>query len=296
MATKALPSGELVHFKHRDTMRTRAAHAHAAVRLGAIPVPVTTLPIDCTGGAKVSCPMDGNDQYGDCMVATAAHVDNILTFGRGDPGWSESTFPLSSLERQYLAASGGDNGLDEPTLLEKVWRPGIGGNVAATYDDSLNVDVNNVALARFCIDRFFHVCMMWSVPDEFLRRFKPAQLWADPMTPDPNNGHGTPLSDVDRDGNYRLWTWGAWVWVSPLFVASVDPACFVVFSRRQFNAAGYDAHGRHVRDVAAAWVSIGGSKDIAASVAGMFPGPAIPSVRTLTLAEAQKILANGWPK
>jgi hypothetical protein len=304
--TKTLPDGREVHFAHRDTMRTRSHRARAKLPPK---VPATPLPVDCTGGAAVSAPMDGNDADGDCMVATAAHVDNFWTYGRGQTGFIESVFSRQALVNQYLEASGGDNGLDEPTLLHDVWAPGIGGNKAATYDDSLDVDVNDLALARFCIDRFFHVAMMWSVPDVFIQEFKAGGEWLYAEQPNPENGHGTPLADIDEHGNYRLWTWGAWVWVSPEFVASVDPSCWVTFSRRQFNAAGYDAHGRHVQDVARDWISIGGSADKAARVAAMFPGPApgpgpspnpapkpAPSSTALTLEQTKAILRAGWPR
>jgi len=276
--------GRWVHFAHRDTMRLRHTHpkaSFAAAEAGAASVPVTPLPVDCTGGATVSAPMDGNDTLGDCMEAMACHVDGFWTYGRGQAGWTQSSFALPALESQYEAASGGDNGLDEPTLLTQCWKPGLAGQAAATYDDSLDVDVTNVPLARYCIDWFFHINMMWSVPDDFLQNFQPGGTWQNPDTPDPAKGHGTPLTDIDLSGLYRLFTWGSWVWVSPAFVASVDPACFVVFSRRQFNQQGYDAHGRHVSAVAAAWVAIGGDGAKAAAVVAMFPpvgpSPAPPS-------------------
>jgi hypothetical protein len=262
--------GIWVHFQHRDTMRTRHTHAMAALP-GTIVIPKTTLPVDCTGNGTVVAPMDGNNTLGDCMEAMACHVDGFWTFGRGQSGWTESSFPLPAIESQYEEASGGDNGLDEPTLLVKCWKPGLAGVKAATYADSLNVDVTNVPLAQYLIDQFFHICMMWSVPDDFLQNFVPGGTWTNADTPDPENGHGTPLTDIQANGFYRLFTWGAWVWASPTFIASVDPACFVVFSPRQFNAAGYDAHGRHVSTQANVWVALGGNAVIAASVVAMFP-------------------------
>lgn len=269
---------------HRDTMRARHTHPRAELPGAERAVPATVLPVDCTGNASVSVPMDGNDRLGDCMAAMAAHVDNIWTCFRGLAGYVQSVFVLALLESQYEAASGGDNGLDEPTLLTKVWGPGIATQAAATYDDSLDVDLTNPALVQYCIDFFFHVCQMWSVPDAFLNNFSGGGVWATAQTPDPQNGHGTPLSDiaapgtvvdgVDIGGFYRLFTWGSWVWVGPKFIASVDPAGWVTFSRRQFNPQGYDAHGRHVTTVAAAWVAIGGNAAKANAVAAMFPVPA----------------------
>jgi hypothetical protein len=273
-----------VVFHHRDTMRARHTHPKAEMPTAEKAVPATILPVDCTGNATVSVPMDGNNFLGDCMEAMACHVDNIWTFFRGIVGYIQSLFVEAAIEAQYTAASGGDNGLDEPTLLTKCWAPGLASQTAATYDDSLDVDLTNVPLVQYCIDYFFHVCQMWSVPDAFLQNFVGGGVWASAATPDPENGHGTPLSDIaapgtvvdgiDIGGFYRLFTWGSWVWAGPAFIASVDPAGWVTFSRRQFNAQGYDAHGRHVTAVAAAWVAIGGNAAKVNAVVAMFPAPA----------------------
>jgi hypothetical protein len=123
--------------------------------------------------------------------------------------------------------------------------------------------------------------MAWSVPDLFLQEFQSGLSFLSPMTPDPANGHYTPLSDVDASGNYRLWTWGGWCWVSQSFVDAVQPVFFVVFSPRQFNlATGLDSHGRHISTQAAKWAVIGG-QTVPASVISAFPplvGPTPPPV------------------
>lgn len=267
--------GHYAHFTHRDLMRERAIRGnfHAAK------IPATPLPCDCTGNATVKCPMDLNDTIGCCMLATAAHVDGILTYRQGKG--RQSFFWLKPFRNQYLAASGGDNGLDEPTLLAKCWKPGIAWDSAATYAESLDIDVTNVPLARFAIDNFYAVPLMWSVPDDFLQKFDTGTVWAAAATPDPNNGHGTPLADImgptdvaddtSLDGFYRLWTWGTWCYVSPAFVASVDPSAFVVFSTRQFDSAtGLDSKGRSIQQQAALWVEYGGAP-IPAEALNAFP-------------------------
>src|ERR1700675_836056 len=189
-----------VVFHHRDVFRKRHEHPMASLPTAEKAVPATVLPVDCTNNGAVAAPIDGNSQYGDCMYAQACHVDGFWTYGRGIAGWVESSFVEATIVADYLAASGGDNGLDEPTLLTKCWAPGLAGVAAATYDDSLNVDVTDVALAQYCIDQFFHVCMMWSVPDAFLQNFVGGGVWASAATPDPANGHGTPLTDIAAPG------------------------------------------------------------------------------------------------
>lgn len=273
-------AGHFAHFHHRNKISKRAGLKNA--RLGALPV--INPPVDCTGNGTVIVPMDGNDTYGDCMEAMAAHVDNIWTYGQDKPGYTESVFNLQTLISQYLAKSGGDNGLSENDLVGPggIWLSGVGNNPAAVVVDALNVNVANVNLTRFIIDWFYALPMMWSVPDAFISQFAPGKVFPSAMTPDPANGHGTPLSDVIMVAGhsrvmYRLLTWGSYVYVSQQFVDSVQPQCFAVLSARQFNAAGFDSHGRHVSIVASMWVLIGGNATKAAALVARFPAPPAPN-------------------
>jgi hypothetical protein len=292
---KWLPKhGKWVHFTHRDTMRRKAPMAKATLpaHLRAAAVPVTTLPVDCTGNAGVSCPMLGNDQYGDCGPVMMAHMSEIRTYGQGSPGFTEIVVNQAALVAQYEKVSGGDNGTDEDMLvgtggIATAAGGGVAGDPTDVVVDHLDVDVTDVALTQYCHDQFYGVHMAWSVPDAFLNGFAQGTVWADAMTPDPNNGHFTPLSDVagqsvvdavSIDGFYRLWTWGAWCWVSPAFVASVDPQSFITFSPLQFNKeTGYDSHGRHVSDQAAAWVALGGNASLVNPVVAQFPPKVAPT-------------------
>jgi hypothetical protein len=304
-----------VHLHHRDVMRRKRPMAKAVLpRAGTIAPPATTLPVDCTGNATVSCPMDGNDTLGICGPAMCDHVDGIRTYGQGHAGFTELHANLAALEAQYEQVSGGDNGTDEDMLVgaSGIWTAAGGGLAAdgtAIVADHLDVDVTNIDLAQYCIDQFYAVCMAWSVPDAFLQGFATGTVWPAAATPDPNNGHFTPLADIggpadssggtSLNGFYRIWTWGSWAWVSPAFVASVDPVCFVTFSALQFNkATGFDSHGRHVSDQAEKWVALGGNVQAVAAVVSAFPAkPAAPTVAPtaggVTLAQAQSWASAG---
>lgn len=271
--------GQWATFVRRDLMRRRGAMKAMegiAPRLCAAP-PATVLPVDCTGNATVSCPMDGNDKLGNCGPVMCAHVDDIRTFGQDKPGFIQLDVDVAVLDSQYEAASGGDNGTTEDMLVgpSGIWvagGAGIANDPNAVVADHLDFDVTNIALAQYLIDQFYAVCMAWSVPDALLQEFQLGASFLSPMMPDPENGHFAPLSDIDSNGNYRVFTWGAWCWVSPSFVASVDPECFATFSALQFRKdTGFDSHGRHVSDQAAAWVAIGGDSVKVATVVAMFP-------------------------
>jgi hypothetical protein len=243
--------------------------------------PNSTLPIDSSGNGTCNCPMDGNDSLGDCGEAMVCHADNILTYGQGKPGFVESTFAESALESQYRQVSGGDNGLDEPEVVNQIWEVGIAGNKAAVCVDSQDFDITDDALTNWLIDQFYVVQMAWNVPGQFQTGFGHATVWPDALIPDPMAGHFTPLSDVfdsttivngtNLAGFKRLWTWGDWCYVGPKFLASVQPECFVVFSPRQFSlVTGFDSKGRHITVQAAAWQQYTG-RSIVASVIAMFP-------------------------
>jgi hypothetical protein len=267
-----LPSGQVVRLVHRDDMRAaRPKRARASLPPQ---VPATPLPVDSSGNGTCPCPMDGNDQYGDCGPVMCAHTNGLRTFGQGKPGFQILQAPVAALESQYEAVSGGDNGTTEDMLVGNaggpggaagpgIWLTGIAGDTSATVVDHLDLgDGSNAALVQFCLDQFYSVCKAWSVPDEVLNTFVSGCSFLTPLPADPANGHFTCISDVDADGNYRDWTWGGWFLESPAFMAGTDPECFVTFSALQFNAQGYDSKGRHVSDVAASWVSIGGNASI----------------------------------
>lgn len=265
--------GKWVSFVHRSLMTRRPMNKAS---LPEHPAP-TVLPVDCTGSATVVCPMDGNDTLGDCGPVMAAHVDSVWTFGQGKPGFTQIEAPVPALEAQYEQVSGGDNGTTEDMLVgpSGVWSTGVAGDTSCVVVDHLDVDFTNLPLLQFVVDQFYAVCMGWSVPDDFLSKFSTGSVWDAADTGDPNNGHWTPLADIDSGGRFRLWTWGTWCWVSPAFIASVDPSGFAVFSPLQFSkSTGLDSHGRHVSDQAAAWIKLGGNASIVNGIVSQFPAKA----------------------
>jgi hypothetical protein len=310
-AKKWLPKhGHWIHF----TPRVKRTKPMKKATLGGLTEPpATTLPVDCTGNATVSAPIDANDTLGICGPAMCDHVDGIRTYGQGKAGFTELHANLAALTSQYEQVSGGDNGTNEDNLVgpSGVWTSGGGGlagDPTAVVVDHLDVNINDTALRNFCVDEFYAVCMGWSVPDSFLQGFATGTVWPSAMTPDPANGHWTPLSDIagpndslngiSLNGFLRVWTWGGWAWVSPEFIASVDPECFVTFSALQFSkATGLDSHGRHVSDQAEKWVAIGGNAQAVAAVVAMFPPKAAPPAPTAggtaTLAQAQAWASAG---
>ena len=285
--THVLPNGQHIRLFHRDDMRAaRPARMHATL---APQVPATALPVDSSGGGTCPCPMDQNDACGDCGLVMCAHVNGLRTFGQGKPGFAVLQAPVAPLVAQYLSVSDGDNGTTEDMLVgnaggpggtqgEGVWLAGIAGDVTAVVEDHLDLrDGSNKPLLLHCLDYFYAVCKAWSVPDQVLQTFQSGISFLSPLPVDPANGHFTPISDVDASGNYRDWTWGGWFWESPEFMAATQPELFVTFSALQFRKSdGFDSKGRHISDVGAAWVALGGNAAIVTRVISMFPGKPAP--------------------
>jgi hypothetical protein len=239
--------GHFAHFHDRHAMRrghpTRRFKAPAGW-------PTPALPIDYAKGLVFR--MYGNDRLGDCMYAAAAHGDNTFT---GNVG-AESTFDEATLERDYERLSGGDNGLDEGTLIDG-WKAGIAGVREACILDALDIDTTDPATMRAVIYLFGGVLFMLDVPDRWLQAGN-GDFWDAPARADRNNGHGTWINGVDVDGNYHLLTWGGYRKLTPTGLRVCDPSGFVVFSLRWFNGQGYAPNGLHYSQLATMWTAAGG--------------------------------------
>jgi hypothetical protein len=289
MRTKivTLPTGQQVKFVHRDDMRKVFRNRASLPKA----VPVTILPVDDSGDGTCPCPMDGNDTLGNCGSCMCAHTNGIRSFGQGKSGFNIIQAPVAQLESQYLTVSGGDNGTDESMLVGDnggpggatgpgIWLTGIAGNPVAIVVDHLDIDITDVPLVQYCHDQFYATCLAWSVPDAFIQNWTNGSSWLTAMTPDPANGHFTPLADVTTQGYYRMFTWGGYNFVSNAFLASVQPQAFVTFSALQFNSLGYDSHGRHISDVANSWISIGGNASIVNALITKYPPKTAPPTPT----------------
>ncbi len=261
-----LPQGNTVYVQRRDQMRAGHPTRRFHLPLRGVTPPVK-LPVDWAG--TLSFPMDENDEEGDCMVAMALHADNTWT---GNVG-AESTYDDAVTKRWYLQLAGGDNGLDEGTLL-KGWMAGLDGVPAANILDALDIDPTNAQLMQTGIDNFGCVCFMLSLPDKWINDFKTGVVWDAPARANPNNGHGVLMNGVDAAGRYKTQTWGSYAITTPAGVEEVDPSAFIVFSNRWFNNQGYAPNGKHYTELASLWVQMGGNQLPSSPYPPPAPGPA----------------------
>ena len=246
---------------------------HPTKRMRALP-PLGTLPVNWYGSLQF--PIYDNDMYGICMLAGAGHGQGTFTGNAS----TEVLFSDPAFLNQYLTASGGDNGLDEGTLIG-LWKSGIAGAPAGSVPqvilDALDVDPTDPALMQGAIQWFGGVLFMLDVPDAWINAFtgSGSDVWdAGPgVAADQNNGHGTWINGEDSTSRDHLQTWGSSVWLTQAGIAICDPSAFTALSPNWFNSQGYAPNGQHATQVAAAWVAAGGSQTAAATLVSMFPAP-----------------------
>jgi hypothetical protein len=250
-----LPHGKFfAHFQDPKMLRRPLG----AKRFKVAAYPPVTLPVDWSLNNTLSFPIDGNDHYGDCMYAAACHGDNTFTGNNG----AESQFDEDVIIQDYLALSGGDNGLTEAQIVPE-WKRGLASTPAAIIYDSLDLDPTDTSAMQAAIYLFGGVQYMLDVPDAWISDFKQSGgfTWGAPATPDGENGHGIWLNGIDDDGNYKLQTWGSWGWLTPdgVAVPELSLGAFTVFSPRWFNASGIAPNGLTYEDLAKLWVQFGGN-------------------------------------
>ena len=275
-----LPSlGRIASLLDREAMRV--GHPVESLRKPSTVLPKPTLPFDWA--KALSFPIDGNDIYGDCMMAAAEHADNTFT---GDNG-TESSFNQSLTVSTYLALSGGNNGLNSGQIIS-AWEGGLPGVPTAKIMDALNIDTTDAELVQTAMWLFGGLFFTLAIPDTWYNNFSTGGTWDSPATADSNNGHGVWWNGVDANGHYRMETWGTYGWITPGGVKVCDPGGFVAFSTRWFNSTGKAPNGYTYNQLAAYWKDMGGKalpvwpntpaqSDRLLAGQGLFPGNAIHS-------------------
>lgn len=202
--------------------------------------PLPAAPATVDYAAKVSAfPMDGNDQYGDCTMAAAAHLIQSWN-AQVDVNMPVPT--STEVVAEYLKLSGGaDTGLVESQVLKKWMSSGLWGNKIAGYAP---VNVHSLDSLKQAVAYFGGVYVGIQVPANAMQQFQAGQPWT--LTPDWQNqsidgGHAIPILGYDEQWMYCV-TWGAvqemaWDWWS----AYGDEA-WVVLSE-EYEKAGHPIDG-----------------------------------------------------
>lgn len=179
------------------------------------PLPQPPATIDWSKNVSV-WPMDGNDVYGDCTMAAAAHMIQCWNAQTNEP------LPIPREQQviaQYMKLTHGqDTGLVESQVLKQWLTKGLWDNRIVGYAP---VNVHNLDALKQAIAYFGGVYVGIQVPDNAQNQFRLGEPWTlvpgwqqQPI----EGGHAVPLVGYDDQYLYAI-TWGAvqkigWDWWS----------------------------------------------------------------------------------
>lgn len=161
-------------------------------------------------------PMDGNDDWGDCVWACYAHeVQATTAAARG----TAAVLPLSTVLAAYSAVTGfnpnagppGSNDTDQGTNMQDGltwWRKnGYGGHSIAVF---AQVDHTNQAEVLAAADLFGAVSVGFNFPDSAMDQFNNHEPWTMVKGATVEGGHAVHAGAYDRSAGWvEVVTWGA---------------------------------------------------------------------------------------
>jgi len=191
--------------------------------------------------------MAGNDEYGDCVFATAAHA--ILSWRANA---SQNAAPIADRAVIQLARRWG--GLDGYNILdrnkrwrkEEMWANRLGGFAGLVPE---NIDLVKSVINEFGVaDVGLNLPDAWLTEDDWIHGVGPR------YRPNRNNGHSVPLVGYDAEWLYAV----SWDAIHRIEIRAFPPACdeaYALFDRGWLMAGGsappgFDV-GRLEADIAA---------------------------------------------
>lgn len=203
--------------------------------LNALGTPPATSPDWVTAVMKQSAGgwlMNGNDQFGDCVIADCAHQEMLRTANVGAiwiptltqvlelyayfQGYTGDQTSLPAIEA-YLANN--DNGCDELTVIQYLTRTGWGGR---KLDSSANLDATQLDQIKWAVCIFGASRLGLNLPDSAQSQFEAGKPWDYVAGASLDGGHDVPV--VKYDGQYYyVVTWGQLQPVTPAFLTAKYP-------------------------------------------------------------------------
>jgi hypothetical protein len=180
------------------------------------PLPAPPDSVDFTKAVTGGFPMDGNDTYGDCTLAAAAHMIQ---------SWNAETkvdLPVptdAEVVAEYLKLTHGkDTGMVESHVLKRWHGGGLWGVKIAAYAP---VNVHSLDVLKQAVAYFGGAYIGIQVPQNAEEQFKAGIPWTlDPGWQNQSivGGHAVPILGYDAQWLYVV-TWGAvqqmaWDWWS----------------------------------------------------------------------------------
>ena len=153
-------------------------------------------------------PMDGNDQYGNCTIAAAAHANTIH---RGMI-FQKEIMPEELVIKIYMHLTGGnDTGLAMLPVLEYLRRNIVAGDKLLAY---VSINPHNHTHVKQAMMLFGGIYTGFQVQVNCLEDFKEGKMWEPGELI--NSGHAVFVTDYNETGvNCLTWgrtQWGSWEW------------------------------------------------------------------------------------
>lgn len=180
------------------------------------PLPPAPASVDYSKSVTEGFPMDGNDQYGDCTMAAAAH---LIQAWNAETGIQMPVPTEPDVIAQYLKLSGGqDTGLVESQVLQGWLGSGLWENKIVAYAP---VNVHSLDAIKQAVAYFGGVYVGIQVPGNAQQQFEKQQPWILEQgwqSQQIEGGHAIPILGYDDQYMYCV-TWGAvqpmsWDWWS----------------------------------------------------------------------------------
>lgn len=180
------------------------------------PLPPAPASVDYAKAVVEGFPMDGNDEYGDCTMAAAAH---LIQAWNAETGIRMPVPTEPDVVAQYLKLSGGqDTGLVESQVLQGWLSTGLWDNKIVAYAP---VNVHSLDSIKQAVAYFGGVYVGVQVPENAKTQFERRHPWALEegwQGRRIEGGHAIPILGYDDQYMYCV-TWGAvhpmsWDWWS----------------------------------------------------------------------------------
>lgn len=173
-------------------------------------------------------PMYSNDQYGDCVVAGAAHMIQAWSANAG----REAVLPEKTVINTYLKLTGGaDTGLNMLEFL-KFWRKtGIAGHQIGAF---VGIDPQNLTSWRYTNYLFGGVFSGFMLPESAMAQFDQGKTWEVVPGSQIIGGHCV-NGGVATPRLVQLGTWGKKQWATVGFVGQHCDEAYAILSLDWFT-------------------------------------------------------------
>jgi hypothetical protein len=177
--------------------------------------------------------MDGNDLYGDCVIADCAHQEmlrtanvatiwtptnlQVLAFYAQQQGYTGDPSDINAIEA-YLADN--DNGCDELTVIQYLTSNGWLGRKLESH---ANLDVTQLDQLKWVVCIFGASRLGLNLPDSAMDQFNNGEPWDYVPGAQLDGGHDVPLVQYSAANGvtaYGVVTWGAFQEVTEAFLTA----------------------------------------------------------------------------